>query len=70
MEQTKEYNVYRGFEQGSYSIGNRYMLINNTLIDTRTKTINVVPLTDEELQELVDKLEFAVNTNSTIKFER
>lgn len=70
MKQTKENKVVRGFDDDSYDFGNRFMLINNILIDTKQKAITVVPLSDEELQELKEKLEFAVRTNSTIRFDR
>ena len=69
MKRTNEYKVVRGFDDDSYDFGHRFMLINNVLIDTKSKSISVVPLSDEELKELKQKLEIAVLTDSTICFE-
>ena len=64
------YELEKIIEEDSYDFGNRFMLFNDTLIDTKTKSITIIPLTEQELKELKEKLEFAVLTNSTIKFER
>lgn len=69
MKQTNEYKVYNGFEKGSYNIGSRYMLINDCLIDVKKRTITVVPMSNEELNKLKDKLEYAVENNLTILME-
>lgn len=69
MCRPKEYEVDK-IKVGSsyfYFIGNKYMIVNNNLIDTGNKTITPIPIDKEEMEALINKLDNAIENKDKIK---